>query len=89
MRISRIVVLPEYQGIGIGHAFLNWAATKIRGYGYRPRIMTASPTTQIMLTRDKKWRNVTQKQRIRVTGQLAKTNNDIRAITVKSFEFSG
>lgn len=42
-RISRLVVLPDYQGIGIGKALLNWVAEYYKTQGFRMILTTSHP----------------------------------------------
>lgn len=43
-RISRIVTLPDYQGIGIGNAMLNEIAKSYIDRGFRMAITTTTPS---------------------------------------------
>lgn len=42
-RESRIVVLPDYQGIGIGHALSSFVASAWKGLRYKPTVTTTHP----------------------------------------------
>ncbi|MGQ9504232.1 MAG: GNAT family N-acetyltransferase [Thermogutta sp.] len=55
-RISRLVVLPEYQGMGIGSAFLEAVARYYRGQGQRVGITTSHPAMIAHLCRSPLWR---------------------------------
>ncbi len=55
-RISRLVVLPEYQGMGIGSAFLEVVARYYRGQGQRVGITTSHPAMIAHLARSPQWR---------------------------------
>jgi len=55
-RISRLVVLPEYQGMGIGSAFLEVIARYYRGQGHRVGITTSHPAMIAHLARSPQWR---------------------------------
>jgi len=55
-RISRLVVLPEYQGMGIGSAFLEAVARYYRGQGQRVGITTSHPAMISHLCRSPQWR---------------------------------
>jgi len=55
-RISRLVVLPEYQGMGIGSAFLEAMARYYRKRGQRVGITTSHPAMIAHLARSPQWR---------------------------------
>lgn len=55
-RCSRLVVLPDYQGIGIGHQFLNIIAEMYGNQGYSFLIMTSAKNMILTLNKDEKWR---------------------------------
>ena len=42
-KITRLVVLPDYQGIGVGKALLNFVGTKYKKLGNRVTITTSHP----------------------------------------------
>lgn len=53
---SRLVVLPDYQGLGIGKALENHVAAILHNRGYRVRNRTAHPGAQNMYSKDPHWR---------------------------------
>lgn len=53
--ISRLVVLPDYQGIGIGHKFLNVVADIYAKQGYDVKIVTSAKNLIMALKNDSKW----------------------------------
>lgn len=55
-RISRLVVLPDYQGVGIGRAVLNRVAAHMAADSYFVRIATAHPSMISLLKRDPQWK---------------------------------
>jgi len=57
-RISRIVVLPDYQGIGIGRAVLDATCRMLKGRGHRVNITSSHPAMIASLKRDSAWRCV-------------------------------
>jgi GNAT superfamily N-acetyltransferase len=57
-RISRIVVLPDYQGIGIGMRVLNAVARLVREEGKRVNIVTSHPAMIRGLAASAAWRCV-------------------------------
>lgn len=42
-RVSRLVVLPDYQGIGVGVKLLNKVGDYYKGLGFDFRIVTSTP----------------------------------------------
>ncbi len=60
-RISRLVTLPDYQGIGIGSATLRAVADLHRQEGHRVNITTSHPAMIDHLRRNSSWRTVAVK----------------------------
>ena len=54
-RVHRLVVLPDYQGVGIGRNFLNIIARKYRAEGYDFSITTSANNLLCALTKDERW----------------------------------
>jgi ABC-type lipoprotein export system ATPase subunit/GNAT superfamily N-acetyltransferase len=54
-RCSRIVILPDYQGLGIGKDVLNYISSIYWKNDYQMYIRTMSPSLGIGLSRDKNW----------------------------------
>jgi hypothetical protein len=57
-RLARVVVLPDWQGIGIGGRFTDACATQIASRDLRVRILTAHPGMVRHLRRSPRWRNI-------------------------------
>lgn len=55
-RIHRLVVLPDYQGIGVGIRLLEFISNKYKEDGWRISIVTSAPSLIWALTKNKKWR---------------------------------
>lgn len=53
--ISRLCVLPDYQGIGIGRKFLNIIAKKYADEGFDLKITTSAKNLIYALRRDENW----------------------------------
>lgn len=53
--VSRLVVLPDYQGIGIGLRMVNAVAEKYRGDGFRPFIVTSNPALRSLFEKSAGW----------------------------------
>jgi len=69
VRACRLVVMPEWQGAGVGLRFLNWVCEFNRSgqgkYGARCKTVyfhTSHPGLAAALRRDRKWRQVSAKQ---------------------------
>jgi len=77
-RVSRIVTLPDYQGAGIGSAFLETLAQMYRGQGFRFSITASHPSILSHCKRLRQWRAIS----------IKKTGSDrSRGRAVVSFEY--
>ena len=54
-RIHRFVVLPDYQGIGIGTAFITRVGQIITAKGYELNLTTTTPSLVPALAKHKNW----------------------------------
>lgn len=54
-RVHRLVVLPDYQGIGIGTKLINFIGRLYKEKGYRYIITTSAPGLINSLKRDQSW----------------------------------
>jgi len=54
-KVHRLVILPDYQGLGLGKILLNYVAKLYKNKGFRFRIVTASIPLINSLKRDIKW----------------------------------
>lgn len=54
-RCSRLVILPDYQGIGLGTQFLNIIAEHYKQLGYDFRIVTSAKNMIHALNKSNKW----------------------------------
>lgn len=54
-RVHRLVVLPDYQGIGIGTRFINEVAKHYIESGFNMNLTTTTPALVHALARDKNW----------------------------------
>ena len=54
--MHRLVVLPDYQGVGIGTAFIKAIAEHYNNNGYVMNLTTTTPSLVHALRRDKDWR---------------------------------
>ena len=54
-RVSRMVILPDYQGIGIGYKFLCTVAEEYVKYGYDFSIVTSAKNLIFRLQKSPRW----------------------------------
>lgn len=85
-RIHRLVVLPDYQGIGIGTRLLTAVAKLHKNKGYRPIITTSTPALLYSLKKDKNWK-LKRFGRLGVHGGIKDWNSSFNRYTT-SWEFS-
>ena len=89
-RIHRIVVKPDYQGIGVGGRMMTEIAEKYKLDGFRISLVTSSQSFVHSLANSKKWimtRKPSRLQNTAKSGVLAGSTSDAR-ITA-SFEYIG
>ena len=89
-RIHRIVVKPDYQGIGVGGRVMTEIANKYKQNGYRISLVTSSQSFVHSLAYSKTWvmtRKPSRLQNTAKSGVLAGSTSDAR-ITA-SFEYVG
>lgn len=67
-RVHRLVVLPDYQGIGIGTKFINEVTKHYIESGFNMNLTTTTPALVHALARDKNWALV-RKGRVKNTLQ--------------------
>ena len=54
-RVHRLVVLPDYQGIGIGTKFIKEVAKIVQNDGYELNLTTTTPALVGALKKDDEW----------------------------------
>lgn len=80
-RIHRIVVKPDYQGIGLGGKFMSILAKQYVEDGFRLRLVTSSPNFIFGLKQSKNWIMVRKPSRVAVTPPKSMTNrSDISSL---------
>jgi GNAT superfamily N-acetyltransferase len=83
----RLVVLPDYQGLGIGHKFSSFIADMYKKNGYRFIITSSTKSLYKQRSLDKKW-IITRKGRTsNSTGVLKNTNSQNKY--TYSYEYIG
>lgn len=86
----RLVVLPDWQGLGLGAVFVDWMGQYLYDQGWRYRLVTAHPAVIASLVRSPRWQAVTKLATInRPTGAVTmrKTQMDPRRQSTRSFEY--
>ena len=86
-RIHRIVVRPDYQGIGIGGKFMSTLASDYKNKGVRTRLVTASPSFIHGLSNSENWIMVRKPSRMEHCKNLGKPNS--RSRLTATFEYVG
>ena len=83
----RLVVLPDYQGLGIGHIFSTFVADLYKKQGYRFIITSSTKSLYKQRSADLRW-IVTRKGRTSNSGGILKDTNSQNKITY-SYEYIG
>jgi GNAT superfamily N-acetyltransferase len=88
-RITRTVVLPDWQGLGFGLIMSNWLGQYLYTQGYRLRSVTAHPVQAGIRARSPRWREVGTKPRLQVGphSQLRAAQLDPRRLNSRVFEY--
>lgn len=89
-RIHRIVVKPDYQGVGVGNVFMSEICSIYKKNKQRVSLVTSSPSFIHGLQNNKKWvmtRKPSRLQNTAKTGALAGSTSDARLTA--SFEYIG
>ena len=87
-RCSRLVVLPDYQGVGIGGRFLNEIAEYYNKCGYSFLIMTSAKNLIMKLHNDPNWKMKRIGCSGTSTGTLKnKRQSDRKNVKTASFEY--
>lgn len=82
----RLVVLPDWQGVGIGMAFDNWVGDLLWSEGYRYHKSITHPALISGYRRSKRWRTVAKGYTLTKSG--LRSNMDPRKLNQWSFEYS-
>lgn len=85
-KVHRLVVKPDYQGIGLGGRFLDYIAKKYKEEKYRFTIVTSQPALIYAFKKNSKWIMTRKPSRVKdSTGVLSKTTSEKRLTA--SFEY--
>lgn len=87
-KVHRLVIKPDYQGIGLGGRFLDYIANIYKKDNFRFTIVTSQPSLVFGLLKNNKWAMTRKPSRLKdsaKSGILAGTTSDKRLTA--SFEF--
>lgn len=88
-RVSRLVTLPDFQGLGLGLSFLEMIAQGLKSHDYATYITTSHPTMVRTLNKKISWEMRRKPSRV---GRVAKTTNlapSSRSRITSNFRFIG
>lgn len=85
--VHRLVILPDYQGIGLGVKFLNAVARMYTAEGYDFSIITSAKNLMITLRKNPKWVMVRHSSSSRHRGITALNDALRRNVKTASFYF--
>jgi hypothetical protein len=87
----RLVVLPDWQGLGLSLRFAEWMGQHLYEQGSRYRIVTAHPAVVRSLSRSPRWVNNNPSMRLRANvssaPDLRRFQADTRRLNTHSFEY--
>jgi len=85
----RIVVLPDYQGLGIASRMNDWTGEYLAARGYRYRVVSAHPAMIGMFMRSPRWRECGRAKGVATSKKsiMKAANLSSRRLAVRSFEY--
>jgi GNAT superfamily N-acetyltransferase len=88
----RVVVLPDWQGLGIAGRLSEWLGAELREQGYRFRATTAHPARIAYYARSPRWRMIKGHANVRAAGKADPAGGrhwgtDPRRLVTRSFEY--
>ena len=86
----RLVVLPDYQGLGIAKHLINWLGQTLRDQNYRLRYVIAHPGMIHLLEASPRWKSTKSIPSTRTGPNSQNIQNNIkpRRLLTKSFEYT-
>ncbi|QYN17593.1 GNAT family N-acetyltransferase [Amycolatopsis sp. DSM 110486] len=90
----RVVVLPDYQGLGIAGRLSDWMGQRLYQQGYRFRYSVSHPAMIAMFTKSPRWRNVGDKKTSLRLASTSKSKSlraamlNPRQFIMQSFEYA-
>lgn len=87
-RVTRLVVLPDYQGLGIGFAFNNYIASLYKKIGCRFFIKTSNPAIGEKLVNSKDWKETSKSRKVFDKKSMESMNRNIWGFNNKNNIYS-
>jgi len=86
----RLVVLPDYQGLGIASRLADWCGEYLSARGYRLRFVVAHPGMIAMLSHSPRWRSTGKATSVATSARSIMQAQTLssRRLAVRSFEYS-
>ena len=89
----RLVVLPDWQGLGIGGRLDDWLGELLHSQGYRYRNVVAHPAMVNFYARSPRWRCMSRPKRAVTSGQtgvasMRERQTSTRTLSTFSFEYA-
>ena len=91
-RISRTVVLPDYQGIGLGNKFVDMVCAGLKAQGLDTYTTTSHPARVRALNRSKNWEMTREPSRVAQRGKTSSITGRLglsRSRITTGFKFAG
>lgn len=87
-RVSRLVVLPDYQGCGVGYKFLSAIAEMLKQNGFHTTITTSAKNLIMKLHKSDQWKLKRLGAGVHNTGDLKnRAQSERQTVKIASFEF--
>lgn len=86
----RFVVLPDWQGLGLGKVMAEWVGQLLFESGQRFHFTTSHPGLSATMARSPRWKRLKRAKAIRTTSKnaaLRKRTTNTRYLTTQSFEY--
>ena len=89
-RITRTVILPDFQGCGLGSVLSDWLGQHLYEQQFRLHSVTAHPVQQRIRARSPRWREVGSTPRLQVgpRSQMRAAQLDPRRLGTRTFEYT-
>lgn len=87
-RISRVVVLPDYQGLGVGFNFLNYISSLYKKQELRMFIKTSSPALGEAMLRSYNWKETSKSRQSFSTKEKKSMGSNIWGFNNKDFFYA-
>jgi ABC-type lipoprotein export system ATPase subunit/predicted acetyltransferase len=87
-RVTRLVVLPDYQGLGIGFAFNNYIGSLYKKIGCRYFIKTSNPAIGEKLVNSKDWKETSKSRKLFDKKSLKQMSRNIWGYNNKNNTYS-